>query len=426
MLAMVELFAALGCPDRFAGGWFAEKEDHLAVPVAAYWADRGRQGGPRFERVAGDAWDLLRDRGSALAKMLKEVEPGAVLVVGGSPCQQLTLAGRHRGREGVCGSDSWNFYVFPLVLHAVKCARPDISVHVTVESAGSMMDKFRAAIARTLGIPTEVARAGTLPNGRGGGEPGDFAPVIDARRFSPYARKRIFFSTLPPARDLWTVCGGRPPPWDEGWERRSTGGLGPLKDMPPMMRGRGPCPGVKPSAYQFHPDILLYSGSMLNIAHYRIIPAITRAMPEHVREGFRGIMASRGLPGSVTRDPGRERKTEATAQWMHENGALMGFRAPRASERARAFGMGRYLADLRLSEKELFDATGNMFDKDALLVRVGCPIKRWVSGEPVPTRDAPTPTQVGIEYEALRDSSTAAGARPRFALVPADMPCRIS
>ena len=86
-----------------------------------------------------------------------------------------------------------------------------------------------------------------------------------------------------------------------------------------MMRGRGPCPEVRPSAYQFHPEFLLYSGSMLNIAHYRIIPAIIRAMPEHVREGFRGIMASRGLPGSVTRDPGKERKVDATAQWMHEN-----------------------------------------------------------------------------------------------------------
>ena len=232
MLAMVELFAALGCQDRFAGGWFAEREDHLAVPVARYWADRGRQGGPCFERVAGDVWDLLRDRGSALAKMLKEVEPGAMLVVvvGGFPCQQLTLAGRHGGREGLCGSDSWNFYVFPLVLHAIRCARPDISVHVTVENAGSMMDKFRVAIARTLGIPTEVARAGILPNGGGGDEPGDFAPVIDARRFSPYTRKRIFFSTLPPARDLWTVRGGQPPPWDVGWERRSTSGRGPLKD----------------------------------------------------------------------------------------------------------------------------------------------------------------------------------------------------
>ena len=63
----------------------------------------------------------------------------------------------------------------------------------------------------------------------------------------------------------------------------------------------------------------------------------------------------------------------------------------------------------------MFDATGNMFDKDALFVRVGCPIKRWVSGE-----------QVGVEYGALRGSSTAAGVKPRFAPVPADTPDLLS
>ena len=203
------------------------------------------------------------------------------------------------------------------------------------------MDKFRAAIAKTLGIPVQGAHAGTLSEDGGGGDLGDFAPVIDARRFSPYTRKHIFFSTLPPARDLWAIRGGWPPPWDEGWERRSTGGLGPLKDMPPMMRGRGPCPGVRPSACQFHPGFFLYSGNMFNVAHYRIIPAFTHALPEHVREGFRGIMASRKMPGDVARDPGRERKADAVAQWMHGNGAPLGFRAPRAAERARAFGMGQ-------------------------------------------------------------------------------------
>ena len=137
-------------------------------------------------------------------------------------------------------------------------------------------------------------------------------------------------------------------------------------------------------------------------------------------------MASRGPTGNGARDPDRERKADATAQWMHESGAPLGFRVPRASERARAFGMGQYLMSLGLSEKELFDATGNMFDKDALLVRIGCPIKKWVNGEPMPSRANPTPTQVGIEYGALRDSSTAEDAKPRFAPVPADMPGLLS
>ena len=253
------------------------------------------------------------------------------------------------------------------------------------------MDKFRAAIARTLGIPTEVARAGILPNGGGGGEPGEFAPVIDARRFSPYTRKRIYSSR--PYRPLGPVDG------PQGTASAVERGVGEEVDQRPRApegyathdaRAR-PLPGGTAVGVPVPSGLpLLYAGSMLNIAHYRITPLrITHAMPEHVREGFRSIMASRGLPGSVTRDPGRERKADAAAQWMHKNGALMDFHAPRANERARAFGMGRYLADadLGLPEKELFDATGNMFDKDALLVRVGCPIKRWVSGEPVPTRD---------------------------------------
>ena len=155
MLAMVELFAALGCQGRFAGGWFAESEDHLANPVARHWANRRGQGGPSYERVAGDVWDLLRHKGRALAAMLVEVEPNALLVIiGGSPCQQLTRAGRHGGKEGLCGDDSWNFYVFPLILHAANQARPDVEVHVTVENAGSMMEKFKLAIIGALGTPS--------------------------------------------------------------------------------------------------------------------------------------------------------------------------------------------------------------------------------------------------------------------------------
>ena len=104
MLAMVEPFTAPGCQDRFEGGWFAESEDHLASPVARHWADRRGQGGPSYERVAGEVWDLLRHKGRALAGMLAEVEPGALLVIiGGSPFQQLTLAGHHGGKEGLWG-----------------------------------------------------------------------------------------------------------------------------------------------------------------------------------------------------------------------------------------------------------------------------------------------------------------------------------
>ena len=121
-------------------------------------------------------------------------------------------------------------------------------------------------------------------------------------------------------------------------------------------------------------------------------------MPAHVREEFRGILASRGPTGNGARDPERERKVDAAAQWMHESGTPLGFQTPNAGERARAFGMGQYLGSLGLSEQDLFDATGNMLDEDALLVRVRCPIKGWFNRGPVPARVTPTPTQIGVEY----------------------------
>ena len=54
-----------------------------------------------------------------------------------------------------------------------------MDMHVTVENAGSMMDKFRTAIARALGIPAEVAHAGARPRGVRTDDQGEFAPVID-------------------------------------------------------------------------------------------------------------------------------------------------------------------------------------------------------------------------------------------------------
>ena len=55
---------------------------------------------------------------------------------------------------------------------------------------------------------------------------------------------------------------------------------------------------------------------------------------------------------------------------MHEHGASLGFRAPNAGERVRAYGVGGYLAGLGLTEK------------DALLARIACPLRSgWRAGK---------------------------------------------
>ena len=44
-------------------------------------------------------------------------------------------------------------------------------------------------------------------------------------------------------------------------------------------------------------------------------------------------------------------------------------------------GMGGYLNDLGLSEQEMYDAQGNSFDPQALLVRMQAGLRQWARGE---------------------------------------------
>eukprot|EP00974_Lingulodinium_polyedra_P027115 2616213-Lingulodinium_polyedra.AAC.1 len=49
-----------------------------------------------------------------------------VLLIGGSPCQQLTTAGRRQGRQGLAGRDSVLFYAIPAIARAITELRPDV------------------------------------------------------------------------------------------------------------------------------------------------------------------------------------------------------------------------------------------------------------------------------------------------------------
>ena len=53
-----------------------------------------------------------------------------LLIIAGSPCQQLTVAGYLKGVLGLCGKDSYLFFSIPLVRWAVSIMRPDIVIHI--------------------------------------------------------------------------------------------------------------------------------------------------------------------------------------------------------------------------------------------------------------------------------------------------------
>eukprot|EP00974_Lingulodinium_polyedra_P119829 11172643-Lingulodinium_polyedra.AAC.1 len=61
-----------------------------------------------------------------------------MLIIGGSPRQQLTRANRHNGRQGLAGRDSVLFYAIPTIARAITELRPDLRAHVLSENAGSM------------------------------------------------------------------------------------------------------------------------------------------------------------------------------------------------------------------------------------------------------------------------------------------------
>ena len=138
-----------------------------------------------------------------------------MLLVGGSPCQQLTTIGTGGGHIGLAGRDSVHFFVFPALARVIQLARPDLHVHVLVENAGSTLPRHRECMRRALGIC--------------GGERKDL--MIDAGQWAAFPRKHIFLSTLP-WQPIVTWPPRRSAPWDSGWSPR------PGYVMPAMLRSR--------------------------------------------------------------------------------------------------------------------------------------------------------------------------------------------
>eukprot|EP00972_Heterocapsa_arctica_P089715 13232815-Heterocapsa_arctica.AAC.1 len=71
--------------------------------------------------------------------------------------------------------------------------------------------------------------------------------------------------------------------------------------------------------------------------------------------------------------------------------------------------MGEYLLAMRLSTRALYDATGNMFDKDAILARTACPVSRWLSGCDFPPLHAVHPSVLANIYAELSTRVAATG-----------------
>ncbi len=96
-----------------------------------------------------------------------------------------------------------------------------------------------------------------------------------------------------------------------------------------------------------------------------------------------------------------EREAEAVATWISRHGEAAGFRVPNTRERSRAMGMGAYLADLGLSENELYDGQGKSFDPQAVVIRLRDGLRRWAQGDVLPRQQYPAMDRVEEAFQEV-------------------------
>eukprot|EP00974_Lingulodinium_polyedra_P103894 10056356-Lingulodinium_polyedra.AAC.1 len=78
-------------------------------------------------RLGHNVWELLRNGARILREFLGGIPYGALLIIaGGSPCQQLTMAGQYQGKQGLAGQQSIIFYALPVTARATTELRPDL------------------------------------------------------------------------------------------------------------------------------------------------------------------------------------------------------------------------------------------------------------------------------------------------------------
>jgi len=171
--------------------------------VQKAWANRGiYTRTPLHTRIYEDVWQLLHEHAGPLRRFLEKCPIGVLLLIAaGSPCQQLTAAGKHRGKQGLCGRDSNLFYAVPAVAYASQVYRPDLAAHVLLEDAGSVQEAHKRAVLVALGLP-----ANAPPRVYRADDPRDLLTSTTER-----VRQEVEHALPDPeAKQVWrSICAGR-------------------------------------------------------------------------------------------------------------------------------------------------------------------------------------------------------------------------
>ena len=140
-----------------------------------------------------------------------------------------------------------------------------------------------------------------------------------------------------------------------------------------MMRNRGSITDpITPLAYQSQAKFLLYDDSRWAGIHANQAIDTIAGLIENPETRESWFLLNRGNA--------LESRTLSAAYWIAEHGPSHGIRTPNVRERARALGMGDYMAQLHLTDLELFNAQGNIFDLDSLCEALYYALFTWLNG----------------------------------------------
>ena len=288
------------------------------------------------------------------------------MLMGGFPCPDLTKAAQHGGQRGLCGRQSVLFYIIPVACWYLQHLRPDLRIATMVENAGTMLDHFRIAIMRAIGCTAN-----------------NQSVLMDSADWGDFPRLRMFLANLP-ANDLGPKPARRPAVWDPGWSFRPDG------DKPPLMRSRKGPPDMQPSIFQCHPTHCEYdtrhASEWMHGPWSSIEWRIKQVLPAHLHRAFDIVCR-----WQTRTSPEHEREATKYADWVRTEGPAHGIRYPSLGERVRSTGRPDYLLSLGLSDWDLFQATGNYFDPDAVRRRLTRPLRAAIAhgyGLP-PAKDPP-------------------------------------
>ena len=112
---------------------------------------------------APDAWDTVKQNAQLLKQLLTFAKQDTeIVLIAGSPCQDLTVYGPQKGILGFTGSRSRHMHAFYYTLKVLEHLWPTSQIFYVLENAGSMQEMHLDYITAILNLqPSQIKRINT-------------------------------------------------------------------------------------------------------------------------------------------------------------------------------------------------------------------------------------------------------------------------